>query len=258
MEGMIDNRAIISPNAIIEDGVTVGPYAYIGDNVHLKKGVKIMHHANIYKNTTIGENTVVYPFASIGTEPQDLKYAGETAYLEIGKNNTIREFCDFNFATGEGEKTKIGDNNLFMAYVHVAHNCEIGNNIVIANATQLAGHVVIHDFAIIGGLVGIHQFSRIGSYAMVGGASMVKKDIVPYAIIDYKDEHTRSFNIIGLRRRGFTKEEIDTVKALFRIMFHSHLNITQALNKIKEEMDLNNNIIKYFVEFVETSERGVF
>ena len=257
MANNIHKTAIVSPKAMLDENVFIGPYAYVGENVHLKNGVKIMHHASVYKDTTIGENSVVYPFASIGTEPQDLKYAGETAYLEIGKNNTIREYCDINFATGEGEKTVIGNNNLLMAYVHVAHNCIVGNHTVLANVAQLAGHVIIEDYAIIGGVVGVHQFCRIGQYAMVGASAMVNKDIVPYALIDSKGERVRTFNIIGLKRHGFTNEELDLIKSLYRIMFHSKLNTTQALERVRDELDANNKIIKYFIDFVENSQRGI-
>ncbi len=257
MPNNIHKTAIVSSKAILEDNIFIGPYAFIGEDVHLMNGVKIMHHASVYKNTTIGEGSIIFPFASIGTEPQDLKYAGETAYLEIGKNTTIREYCDINFATGEGEKTIIGDNNLLMAYVHVAHNCVIGHNTVLANVAQLGGHVTIEDYAIIGGVVGIHQFCRIGKYALVGASTLVHKDIVPYALIDSKGEKVRTFNIIGLKRHGFTNEEIDLVKKLYRIMFHSHLNTTQALKRVKEELDINNKIISYFVDFVESSKRGI-
>ncbi len=253
----IDKTAIISRNAIIEDDVFIGAYSYIGEGVHLKKGVKIYHHASIFKDTEIGEDSIVYPFSSLGTDPQDLKYKGEKTFLKIGKNTTIREFCDFNTASGEGTVTEIGDNCFIMAYCHVAHNCKVGNNVVMANLTQLAGHVTIDDNAILGGNVGIHQFCRIGSYAMIGAASTIRKNVVPYGMIMSDPTRLKSFNIIGLRRNGFADEEIDEIKELFKIMFHSKLTIPSAIKKIEETFPNPDKRVKYFIDFIKGSQRGI-
>ena len=257
MKNKIHKTAIVSDDCNMGDGVTVGPYAHIGPNVELGDGVEIKHHANIEKNTVIGEGCIVYPFASLGTAPQDLKYEGEETLLRIGKNTTVREFCDLNTATGKGNETVIGDNCLLMAYVHVAHNCIVGNNVVMANLAQLAGHVTIYDNVIMGGFTGAHQFCRIGRFSMLGAGALVKRDVVPYALLDGDAKKVRTFNLIGLRRSGFSKKEISTVKDLFRIMFHSDRNTTQAIEFIRGELNTEDKIVSEFINFVEESERGI-
>ena len=257
MSVKIHPTAIVSEDVILEDGVSIGAYAYVGDNVHMHKGVEVMHHANIVHDTEIGENTRVFPFATLGSEPQDLKFGGERTYLKIGANTVIREYCDFNTSTGEGSITTVGDGCYIMAYVHIAHNCGIGNNVIMANAVNLAGHVNIHDNAIIGGLTGLHQFTRVGSFAMVGAGCLIRKDIPPYAIVVSQPTKIKAFNIIGLRRNGFSEEEIAIVKELYRIVYHSKLNTAQALEKIEADFDSNERTVKKFVDFIRSSDRGI-
>ena len=253
----IHSTAIVSEDCVIGKNVTIGPYAYVGPGIELDDNVEIKHHASIEKNTTIGKNSTVFPFASLGTAPQDLKYRGEKTFLRIGENTTIREFCELNTATGEGEETVIGNNCLLTGYVHVAHNCTVGDNVIMANLAQLAGHVTVYDNVIMGGHTGAHQFCRIGQFSMLGGGALAKRDVVPYALVDGDGKKIRTFNLIGLRRNGFTKEQISTIKDLYRIFFHSKRNTTQAISYVKSEFDMEDELIADFIKFIEDSQRGI-
>lgn len=251
----IHPTAIVSPKAEIELDVEIGPYVTIEENVKIGKGCKIGPYVHIKGYTEIGENCKIFTSAVVGSIPQDLKYKGERTYLKIGKNNTIREFVTINPGTFEGEITFIGDNNLIMAYAHIAHNCYVGNNVIIANSGTLAGHVVVEDFSIIGGLVGIHQFCRIGRHSIIGGCSKVTKDIIPYVTADGHPAIPYGINTIGLKRRNFSKEKIEILQEVYRILFHSGLNISDA---IKEIIKMENcEEVKNIIEFIEKSERGI-
>ncbi len=257
MKSNIHKTAVVSKKAVIAEDVEIGPYSIIGDDVILKKGASIGSHVNIFRNTEIGENSKIYPFSSLGTEPQDLKYKGERTFLKIGKDTVVREHCDFNLSTGEGETTLIGDNCLIMAYSHVAHNCVIGNSVVIANVCQLAGHVSVDDFAIIGGLVGVHQFCRIGKYSMTGAFARIKKDVIPFAVVD-EDSHTiRTFNHIGMKRRGFSEKDIETVKEMFRLLFHASNNTSQAIEAIESTLPADDPNVNLVVSFIKNTQRGI-
>ncbi|MCR9255019.1 MAG: acyl-ACP--UDP-N-acetylglucosamine O-acyltransferase [Alphaproteobacteria bacterium] len=218
--------AFIHPTAIIETGATlasgahVGPFCVVGKDVTIETGVKLHSHVVLGGITHIGANTEVYPFASLGLAPQDLKYAGEPSRLEIGENNTIREHVTMNPGTeGGGMLTKVGDNCLFMVGAHVAHDCHIGNNVILANNATIAGHVVIEDYAIIGGLSAIHQFCRIGRHAMVGGMSGVERDVIPYGSVMGDRARLAGLNLVGLKRRQFERETIDHLRAAYRLLF---------------------------------------
>ncbi|MCM8772659.1 MAG: acyl-ACP--UDP-N-acetylglucosamine O-acyltransferase [Candidatus Omnitrophica bacterium] len=251
----IHPTAIISKEAEIGKDVEIGPYVVIEGKVKISNGCKIGPYVHLQGYTEIGENTKIFTGAVIGSIPQDLKYKGGVTYLKIGKNNIIREFVTINPGTFEGEETVIGDNNLLMAYSHIAHNCKIGNNVIIANYGGLAGHVIIEDFAVIGGFVGIHQFCRIGKHSMIGGCSKVTMDIIPYITADGHPARPYGVNVIGLKRRNFTKEKIEILHLAYKIIFKSGLNTEEALKKLEE---LNSyEEIRDIIQFIKTSERGI-
>lgn len=217
---------LIHPTAIIEDGVDlgknvkIGPFCHIGTGVKLGDGVELRSHVVIAGNTTIGEGTIVYPFAALGLAPQDKKYDNEPSQLIIGKNNTIREYVTMHPGTvGGGAITRVGDNGLFMIGVHIAHDCQVGNNVIFSNHATLAGHVCVGDSVIIGGLTGIHQFVRIGAHAMIGGMAGVTQDVIPYGVIVGAHAHLSGLNLIGLKRRGFSSNEISSLRDAYRTLF---------------------------------------
>jgi UDP-N-acetylglucosamine acyltransferase len=251
----IHPTAIISPEVEIGDNVEIGPYAIIEGKIKIGDNCKIFPFAHIQGYTEIGENTKIFTGAIIGSIPQDLKYKGGITYLKIGKNNTIREYVTINPGTSAGEETIIGDNNLIMAYAHIAHNCKVGNNVIIANSGTLAGHVEIGDYAIIGGLVGIHQFCRIGKHSIIGGCSKVVMDIIPFIMADGHPARPYGINVIGLKRRNFSDEKIKILNSVYRIIFKSGLNTSQALKKLEEMNDCEE--IKEIIEFIKSSQRGI-
>lgn len=252
----------IHPTAIVEEGaklgknVTIEAYAIVKGNVELKDNVTIKSHAYIDGFTTIGEETIVYPFASIGTKTQDLKFRGEKTYVTIGKKCEIREFVTINSSCQEGSTVKVGDFCLIMAYCHVAHNCEVGNYVIMSNNATLAGHVIVEDHAIIGGMTPIHQFSRIGAYAFVGGMSRVTHDIPPYTIgagIPFK---FGGLNLVGLKRNGLPLAVRLELSRAFKILYRSNLSLLEALEKIENELEQLPEI-KHFAAFCRNSKRGL-
>lgn len=249
--------AIIDPRAELDSGVEVGPYCVIGAGVKIGRGSKLQSHVAIQGRTTLGEDNVVFPFATVGSIPQDLKYQGEPSELVIGNRNTIREYVSLNPGTaGGGMITRVGDQNLLMMYCHIAHDCIVGNQNVIANGATLGGHVVIEDFVIVGGLVGIHQFVRIGTGAILGAGSMVSKDVPPYCNATGDRAKLHGLNVEGLKRRGFDKALIEAIHKAYRIAFHSKLSSAVALTKIRQELPSIPEIDK-FVSFIADSQRGV-
>ncbi len=256
-ETTIHPTAVIEPGAKIGKGVTVEPYAIIKENVTLHDGVTIKSHVYLDGYTTIGERTTIWPFASIGTKTQDLKFRGEKTYVTIGKDCEIREYVTINSSAGEGTTVSVGDNCLLMAYVHVAHNCEVGNNVLMSNNATLAGHVVIEDHAIIGGMTPIHQFVRIGAHSMVGGMSAVLYDIPPYTLGRGADPYRLGgLNLVGLKRRGFNLEVRRELTKAFKLTYRSGLRIDEALERIEEEcMPLPE--IQHWVKFCRTTQRGI-
>lgn len=254
----IHHTAIIAPSAQIHPSVDVGPYTIIGPNVIIEENCQIGAHCFIDGWTKIGPNNKIYPFVSIGCAPQDLKYDGRPTYIEIGKGNCLREFVTIHLAEGAGNKTIIGDYNLFMAYVHIAHNCQVGNYCIFANAATLAGHVHVGDRAVLGGFVGVHQFCQIGSYVMIGGMSKITKDVPPYIKIDGNPARVIGLNTIGLKRNGIPKENIEHIKNLYKIFYRSDMNVSQALKEIENSIIYSDPYIVKFVEFVKQSKRGVY
>ncbi len=216
---LIHPSAIIHPSAQISSSAKIGPFCTIGANVALDDNVELVSHVTIDGVTTVGSGTKIYPFATIGLAPQDLKYKGESSRLEIGKNNVIREHATIHLGTeGGGMLTKIGDNCLLMVGVHIAHDCKLGNHIVLANNATLAGHVLVDDYVVVGGLSAVHQFVRIGAHAMIGGMSGSERDIIPFGTVIGTRANLGGMNLLGMRRRGFDKEEIHAVRHFFDLL----------------------------------------
>lgn len=231
----IHPTAIVHPKAKIAETAEIGPYCTIGENVEIENGVKLISHVCVDGYTKIGENTKIFPFAVIGCESQDMKYKGGEARITIGKNNTIREHATIHPGhTGEAKETRIGDNCLLMVATHVAHDCILGNNVIMANNATLAGHVEVGDFAIIGGLSAVHQFVRIGQHSIIGGMSGIEKDIIPYGNAKGERACLSGLNLIGLKRRNFDRETINNLREAFRIVF---LDEEESLDKRIEEVE---------------------
>lgn len=253
----IHPTALVDPSARIADEVEVGAYAVIGPEVEIASGCEIGHHVNIERDTKIGQGTRIWPMASLGTDPQDLKYQGERSYLEIGADVKIREFVTVNRGTDEGGgTTRVGDECLLMAYSHVAHDCQLGRRVIMANSVNLAGHVTIEDFASLGGMVAVHQFVSIGAYCFVGGLSGVAQDLPPYTLCEGARAKTHGLNSIGLKRAGFENETIEAIKKAYRIIFRNTTPLKKAIAQAREEApDLPE--VRRFLEFIEASQRGV-
>lgn len=257
MERQIHSTAVISPGAELERDVFVGPYCIVGDGVVLRNGVRLISNVVIDRDTEVGEGTVIHPFACIGVPPQDMKYRDEKTATKIGKRNTIREYTTVHRASvGGGGVTEIGDSTFLMAYVHVAHDCKIGNSVIMANAATLAGHVTVQDHAVIGGIVAIHQFTRIGSYAMVGGFSGIGQDIPPYMIASGARAKLYGLNQIGLKRHGFSDEVIAVLKKAYKILFREKRTLKEALKKIRSELPPIPEVL-HLVTFIEENKRGI-
>ncbi len=257
MSSFIHETAIVSPQAEIGDDCYIGAYSIIGDAVILGNKVHLESHVVINGKTSVGDETRIFPFVSIGLAPQDLKYAGEETVVQIGKRNHIREFVTVHRGTaGGGGLTQIGDDCLLMAQAHIAHDCRIGNEVIMANAATLAGHVIIEDRANIGAYSGIHQFCRIGLEAFVGGYSVIVKDALPFAVSQGNHAKCYGLNRLGMKRRGYAKETIEKIHHAFHLLLNAKLNTTQAVEKIKAEIK-NCSEVDLLVSFIETSRRGV-
>lgn len=248
--------AIVEPGANVGNDVTIEPFAVVKANVTLKDHVVIKSHAYIDGYTTIDEGTVIWPGASIGTKPQDLKYRGEKSFIEIGKHCEIREYATINSSCVENSIVKIGDHCLIMAYCHVAHNCSIGNRVIMANSSMLAGHVIVEDFAIIGGFTPVHQFSRIGTHAMVGGFSRVSHDVPPYTIGGGSPFRFGGLNLIGLKRHKFPLEVRKALSAAFRITYRMKLGLKDSMRRIEEEVPPCEEV-RHWLDFCRSSKRGL-
>ena len=246
---MIHKTAIIDSKAKISSNVEIGPFSIIGPNVVIEEGVSIQSHVNITGYTKIGKNNKIFPFASIGNDPQDLKYKGEKTELIIGDNNVIREYTTINPGTvGGGGITKIGNNSLFMIGAHIAHDCIIGNNVVIANSAAIAGHAEINDYVVIGGNCGVQQFTRIGKMAMIGGMTGVSRDVIPYGLSTGNRNFLNGINIVGLRRSKVSNKEIIGLTNAYKEIFKTE-SLNDNLNKLNGEFK-DNSLVKEVVEFI--------
>jgi len=254
----IDPTAIVNPRAHIGEGTTIGPYVTVGPHVRIGANCKIGASSVVDGWTEIGDETEVFPFSSIGLIPQDLKFRGEETQLIIGRRNIFREFVTIHRGTrGGGAVTRIGDRNLFMAYAHVAHDCQIGTETIFANGATLAGHVLVEDYATIGAFSGVHQFCRVGRHAFIGGYSVVTKDALPFAKTVGNRARIYGLNTIGLMRRGFGPDVISKLKRSFRYLLQSKLNTTGALQQIQRDRSLACAEVQYLLDFIRTSQRGV-
>ena len=248
--------AVIHDDADLAPDVTVGPGAVVGPGVRIGAGTTIGSNVLIERDTTIGQDCRIHHGAVLGSDPQDLKFEGETARLEVGDRTTIREYATLNRGTRASGRTVIGSDCLLMAYVHVAHDCHLGDRVILSNAVNMGGHVTIGDWAIVGGLTPLHQFVRIGDHAFVGGASRVAKDVAPYVRAAGNPLEMAGLNSVGLRRRGFSEEVRRELKRAYRLFFASGYNVSQAIDRARSELEMTPEVER-FVAFFETSERGV-
>lgn len=256
MSKLIHPTAVIHPQAEIDPSVEIGPYTVIEDQVKIGSNTTIGAHVIISGPTEIGSGNRIFPGAAIGLEPQDLKYRNGASRVKIGDNNTIREYVTINRATAEGEVTEIGNHNLLMAYVHVAHNCQLADGIIIANSVALAGHVVIESKAVIGGVLGIHQFVHIGTMAMLGGMSRIDRDVPPYMLVEGNPAKVRTLNLVGLKRSGVSAEGIKSLKQAFSLLYRSGDTFTQAVAKLPTLGD--DSSLEHLYQFLlkSTTEQG--
>lgn len=261
MSGKIHPTAIIHEGAQVHPSVSVGAYSIIGEHVRIGAGTQIGPHCVIEGHTTIGVDNHIFQFASLGAQPQDKKYAGEPTQLVIGDRNTVREFCTFNTGTSQDAGvTRIGNDNWVMAYVHIAHDCVVGNHTILANNATLAGHVQLGDWVILGGLTGVHQFVKIGAHAMAGFASRVAQDVPPFMMIEGNPLAVRGFNLEGLRRRGFTPERLKAVKQMHKLLYRQGLTLDaaqQAIAALHSEIPEAAQEITLMQSFLASSTRGI-
>ncbi len=254
----ISPRAYIEKGAEIDDKVKIGAFSFIGKHVKIKKGTIIYPNVHIEGDTTIGADNKIYSFVTIGTPPQDLGYKDEINKVIIGDNNIIREYTSINMGTTKGGGiTKIGDNNYLMAYTHLGHDVQVGNNTIFTNGATMGGHVIVEDYAIISAFVGVHQFARVGSFSFVGGYAAITQDVPPFArVIGARPAVIVDVNSIGMRRNGISKETVSIIKEAFKILFRSGLNTSQALEKIKNELPSDNEELNHLINFIKSSKRG--
>ena len=251
MSNNIHNTAVIEDGATLGDNITIGAYCVVGANVALADNVTLKSHVCIDGNTSIGENTIIHPFASLGSAPQDLKFKGEKTILTIGKNNTIREHVTMNPGTGDGGgETIVGDNCLFMMASHVAHDCKVGDNVILANNATLAGHVEVDDNVIIGGLAAVHQFVRIGKHAIIGGLSGVEHDVIPYGSVIGERANLSGLNLVGLKRRGFSREAIHGLRNAYKELFAANDTLDARSKQVKSAHSSNEQVqeVIHFIE----------
>jgi len=252
----IHPSSVIDPSAILHPDVEVGPFCHIGPQVEIGCGTRLIGHVSVAGPTRIGEGNVFYPYCSIGQRSQDLKYTSEPTFLEIGNNNSFREFSTVNRGTLPGTKTIIGHHGNFLAYSHIAHDCSVGDHVIFSNNGTIAGHVTVEDHVIIGGLSGVHQFCRLGQHSIVGGCTKIVQDVPPYMIADGNPAEVRGINQVGLERRGFVAEDTRTLREAYRLLYRSNLNVKQACEKIAADFS-GPDVIARLLAFVESSQRGI-
>lgn len=252
----IHPSAVVHAGAVIEEDVTIGPFCTVGGNVHLKKGAILRSHVSVEGHTTLGEGCEVWPFASVGTRTQDLKFKGGAPRLWIGDHTSIRECATISCATFDGDETRVGSHCLIMAYSHIAHDCVVGDRVVMANAATLAGHVIIEDDAILGGMAGVHQFVRIGRMTILGGCTKAVKDVPPYMMADGTPLKVFGPNKVGLERHGVTEESQKALKAAYRLVYRTPATTAKALEQIEAELPQTEEV-QTFVRFIRDSQRGI-
>lgn len=254
---MIHETAIVDPKAELDSSVTVGPYSVIRENVTIGAGTTIGPHVVIEPYVSIGPDCQIFQYAAIGARPQSLKFQGEKTFVKIGPRNIIREFVTIHRGTGfGGGVTELGEENFVMAYSHIAHDCRVGNHVVLSNNATLGGHIIIGNYATVGGLVAIHQFVRIGEYAFVGGKAAVVKDIPPYMIAAGDRARLHGLNSVGLKRQGFTSQTVSQLKKAYRLIFRFGLTLNEAIERVKAEVEQIPEVIR-LIEFIQESQRGI-
>ncbi|MBI4824109.1 MAG: acyl-ACP--UDP-N-acetylglucosamine O-acyltransferase [Nitrospirae bacterium] len=257
METQIHPTAIVEQGVFLDEGVIVGPFSILKKGVRIGRGTQLQSNVVIEGDTEIGQNCVIYPFTSIGLPPQDLSYKDEKTSVRVGSRNIIREYITIHRASVRGDGiTTIGDDNFLMAYVHIAHDCKIGSNIIMANAATLAGHVTVQDHAVMGGLTAVHQHARIGAFAMVGGFSGIAQDIPPYMMASGARAKLYGLNTVGLKRNGFSDETINELKRAYKILFRDKLTLTEAIKRVQDELPYTEEI-KHLIEFIQENKRGI-
>lgn len=252
----IHPTAVVHPDARLGHDVTIGPYSIIGPHVTVGPECQIGSSVLIEGHTTLGRGNKIHHGAVVGSEPQDLKFTGEKSFVEIGDNNVIREYCTIHLATCDNEVTRIGNDCLLMAYVHVAHNCIVDDHVILANAVNLAGHVEVEDWAIIGGMTPVHQFVRIGKHAFVGGGSRLAQDVPPFVRVAGNPVEVAGVNSVGLKRRGFEDAELMNLKQAYRLLYRTGLNVSQAMDRIATNCELDRHV-EDLMAFIRRSERGI-
>ncbi|MDX1645738.1 MAG: acyl-ACP--UDP-N-acetylglucosamine O-acyltransferase [Longimicrobiales bacterium] len=255
-EVQIHPSALVDDDAELGEGVTVGPWAIIGPGVEIGDNTEVGPRVLIERDTSIGEDCTIHNGAVLGSDPQDLKYQGEHATLEVGDRTVIREFATLNRGTAASGRTVVGSDCLLMAYAHVAHDCEIGNHVILANSVNMAGHVLIEDWVIVGGVTPIHQFVRIGAHAFVGGGSRIPQDVPPYCRAAGNPPKLYGLNTVGLERRGLSQEVRRALKRAYRMLFQGNVNLTRALDQAEEEIT-GVPEVRHLIEFIRASERGI-
>jgi len=252
----VHSTAVVDPAATIGEGCAIGPYCVIGPDVTLGDSCQLHSHVVIDGHTELGADNIIYPHACIGLRSQDLKWNGGTTWTRIGSGNTIREHVTIHSATGDGDATVIGSHNNFLAYTHIAHDCQLGDHIIMSNVATLAGHVQVADRAIIGGLAAVHQFCRIGTMSIIGGCSKVVQDVPPYMMADGNPTATRAVNREGLKRNGVSEDSQNALRQAHRILFRENLTFSKGVEKARAEVDASDEVV-HLLEFVESSERGI-
>ena len=253
--------AVIAGGAVVPESCTVGPYCVVGANVVLGEGCELVSHVVLDGHTTLGEGVRIFSFACVGIAPQDLKYGGEPTRMTVGDRTVIREYVTISRGTvGGGGLTSVGSDCLIMAYTHIGHDSSIGNGCILANAATLAGHVTVEDYAVVGALCPVHQFCRIGKYAYIGGGTTITQDVLPFSLTSIaRDNHAYGLNKVGLERRGFTPEQLKELRSAYRVLVGGKKNVSQALEELRGRLDAGEagDHVRYLVEFVAASERGV-
>ena len=257
MSSLIHPTAIIESGAALGEGVEVGAYAFVGPGVVLGARTKLHHHASVEGNTVVGAQCEVFPYACIGGKTQDLKFKGGNPGLRIGDRNVFREYVTVHAATNDGDFTRVGSDNVFLGGTHIAHDCVLGSHIVASNGAMLAGHVIVEDRVVIGGYGGIHQFCRLGAFSMLSATAKLVHDLPPFFIADGTPAEVRAINRIGLERNGFTPQQLDRVKQVYRILYREGLNRSQALEKLAAHADAGSDEFQRVLAFAQKSERGI-
>jgi len=256
--GVIHPTAIVSPKAELASDVEVGPWCVVGEKVALGPGCRLHSHVVVEGPARFGADNEFFPFAVVGGKSQDLKYAGEPTLLEVGARNVFRENCTVHRGSTEEIPTRIGSDNLFLAYSHVAHDCQVGSHVIVSNNGTLGGHVLVGDYAIISGLTAVHQFCRVGEHSMTGGCSRIIQDIPPFMIVSGNPAATRSVNKVGLERRGFSSDDLKALRTAYKRLFlHKDANLSKGLEALRGEEAASNPLVRRLIDFIETSERGV-